>query len=266
MLTKKRILSINVSSGAYEDFVETIFDNSSNNNSKYLCLANVHMLVEAQNSPKFRQVVNSADIVAPDGMPIAKSLGVFHDIKQQRIDGLGLMQNLLAQCTERNQSVYFYGGTTGMLSKAEAFLHDKYPGLKIAGSYSPPFRNLTEAEKAEVANNITVSGANLVFVALGCPKQEAFMNEMRGKIPAVMLGIGGALPMMIGTVKRAPKWMQKISMEWLYRLMQEPARLFKRYAVTNTQFLFMVIKEMLKTKTSHSKKASTAAPSYGKAA
>lgn len=266
MLTKKRILSINVSSGSYEDFIETIFDYSENKTSSYVCLANVHMLVEAHNSAKFQNVINSADIVAPDGMPIAKSLGLFHDIKQDRVDGMGLMENLLARCADRNQSVYFYGGTPQMLDNTRAYLDSKYPGLKIAGMYSPPFRDLTAGEKALVINDITQSGANLVFVVLGCPKQEAWMKEMKGAIPAVMLGIGGALPMMIGTVRKAPRWMQKIGMEWFFRLMQEPGRLFKRYAITNTVFIYLVIMEMLKKRIIPAKIYSVGTAMFKKAA
>jgi N-acetylglucosaminyldiphosphoundecaprenol N-acetyl-beta-D-mannosaminyltransferase len=265
MLTKKRVLSINVSSGSYEDFVETIFDYSEHKLSSYVCLANVHMLVEAHNSKKFQDIVNGADIVAPDGMPIAKSLGLFHDIKQDRVDGMGLMENLLARCVDKGQSVYFYGGTPQMLSNTQSYLGSKYPGLKVVGMYSPPFRDLTTQEKTSVIENITQSGANLVFVVLGCPKQEAWMNEMKGKLPAVMLGIGGALPMMIGTVKRAPKWMQKIGMEWFFRLIQEPRRLFKRYAVTNTMFIALVIIEMLKKRREPAKIATVTAPTYRKA-
>jgi len=266
MLTKKRILSINVSSGSYENFLETIFDYSEHKKSSYVCLANVHMLVEAHNSEKFQRVVNGADIVAPDGMPIAKSLGLFHDIKQERVDGMGLMENLLARCAERKQSVYFYGGTDEMLKNTKDYLGKKYPDITIAGMYSPPFRELTTTEKTSVIDSIAQSGANLVFVVLGCPKQEAWMNEMKGKIPAVMLGVGGALPMMIGTVRKAPKWVQKIGMEWFFRLMQEPRRLFKRYAVTNTTFIFLVIMEMLKKRMMTAKISPVTTQTYKKAA
>ncbi len=266
MLTRKHVLSIDVSSGSYEDFVETIFEYSSTRQSKYVCLANVHMLVEAYNSPKFQNVVNGADIVAPDGMPIAKSLGLFYHIKQQRVDGMGLMQNLLAQCAARGQSVYFYGGTSEMLGDTRAYLLAKYPRLKIAGMYAPPFKELSTAEKASVVCDINQSGANLVFVVLGCPKQEAWMNEMKGKISAVMLGIGGALPMMIGWLKKAPKWLQNIGMEWFYRLLQEPKRLFKRYAVTNTKFIYLVLMELLSRKAADTGVASMPSQTYKKAA
>jgi N-acetylglucosaminyldiphosphoundecaprenol N-acetyl-beta-D-mannosaminyltransferase len=246
MLTKKRILSINVSYGQYKDFVETIFDYSSKKMSKYVCLANVHMLVEARLSKEFQQVVNEADIVAPDGMPIAKSLGLLYNIKQQRVDGAGLMQNILAECAERDQSVYFYGGTEEILVNTEKYLKIKYPALKISGMCSPPFRALTSTEKNNIIRDITSLGPNLVFVVLGCPKQEAWMNEMKGKIPALMVGIGGALPLMIGIIRRAPLWVQKIGMEWFFRFMQEPARLFKRYSITNTIFIWLLLVELFK--------------------
>jgi len=112
--------------------------------------------------------------------------------------------------------------------------------------YSPPFRWLTEGEEEKIVSNIANSGANMVFVALGCPKQERWMSEMKNQIPAVMVGVGGALPVLVGLQKRAPVWMQKNSLEWFYRLMQEPRRLFKRYFVTNSMFLYLLFKEKAK--------------------
>jgi N-acetylglucosaminyldiphosphoundecaprenol N-acetyl-beta-D-mannosaminyltransferase len=128
----------------------------------------------------------------------------------------------------------------------KAFCENHYPVLKLVGLYSPPFRALTKEE--EVILNINASGAGFVFVALGCPKQEKWMAAMKGRINACMVGIGGALPVMIGMQKRAPVWMQKASLEWLYRLIQEPQRLFKRYAVTNTMFIVLLFTQWLKLK------------------
>ena len=132
-----------------------------------------------------------------------------------------------------------------MLEKTESYIRKTYPNIQIAGLYSPPFRPLSEGEMEEIAEHISNSGAHLVFVVLGCPKQEKWMSEMKGRIPAVMIGVGGALPVLIGDLKRAPLWMQRHSLEWLYRLMQEPKRLFKRYLVTNTIYLYLVISTKL---------------------
>ena len=132
-----------------------------------------------------------------------------------------------------------------MLQKADSFIRKNYPEIEIAGMYSPPFRPLSESEMDVVADVIKESGAQLVFVILGCPKQEKWMCEMKGRIPAVMVGVGGALPVLIGDLKRAPRWMQRNSLEWLYRMMQEPKRLFKRYLITNTIYIYLVISTKL---------------------
>ncbi|GGH72951.1 N-acetylglucosaminyldiphosphoundecaprenol N-acetyl-beta-D-mannosaminyltransferase [Filimonas zeae] len=244
MLARKHILSINVSVGTQQDFVDEIFQFSDLKQSAYICFANVHMLVEAYNSHTFNNVVNSADIVAPDGFPVAKSFGLMYGIKQGRIDGTGVMRRVLSACLLRQKKVFFYGGTQRMLNSAVVYLKLNYPGLQVAGMFSPPFRQLEPTEKKDVTDAIRLSGADFVFVVLGCPKQEAWMHEMKGEFPAVMLGIGGALPMILGMQQRAPVWVQQIGFEWLCRLMQEPGRLFQRYTFTNSKFLYLLAAEL----------------------
>lgn len=246
MLVKKRILSINVSNGTQQDFVDEIFLYNSLKQSAYICFANVHMLVEAHNSKAFNAVVNNADIVAPDGFPVARSFGLMYGIKQNRIDGTGVMGRVLSACLLRGKKVFFYGGTQQMLDCAVIYLRINYPGLQVAGMYAPPFRPLETEEKRAVIDNIRLSQADFVFVVLGCPKQEAWMHEMKDEFPAVMLGIGGALPMILGLQQRAPVWVQKIGFEWLCRLTQEPGRLFQRYAITNSKFLYLLTVELCK--------------------
>lgn len=137
---------------------------------------------------------------------------------------------------------FFYGGTEDLLAKTKEFLQANYPGLILAGFLSPPFRNLTNNETEDVIGHINKSGAGLVFVILGCPKQEMWMALVHAKINAVTIGIGAALPVFIGIKKRAPKWMQNSGLEWLFRLLQEPKRLLKRYAITNTMFILLILK------------------------
>ncbi len=237
MLIKKLILSINVSNGTQQDFIDEILLYSDRKQPAYICFANVHMLMEAHNSDSFNIVTNNADIVAPDGFPVAKSFQLIYGIKQERIDGTGIMKRVLSCSLARDKKVFFYGGTQEMLDSAIIYLAINYPGLQVAGMYAPPFRPLDEEEKQVVINNIRSSATDFVFVILGCPKQERWMHEMKGKFSAVMLGIGGALPMILGIQRRAPVWLQKIGFEWLYRLLQEPGRLFKRYALTNSKFI-----------------------------
>jgi N-acetylglucosaminyldiphosphoundecaprenol N-acetyl-beta-D-mannosaminyltransferase len=246
MLQKKRLISIDISRGTYDDFVSAVLKYAKAKISSYVCVANVHMVVEAYEHPDFAEIVNSADIVTPDGMPLTKAIKALYREDQERVDGMSLLPILLDESQKNNLSVYFYGSSQETLDETSNHLKTNYPNLQIAGMYSPPFRQLTTEEEEEIAVKITASGANILFVVLGCPKQERWMAAMKGKIPAIMLGIGGALPVLIGQQKRAPEWMQKNSLEWLYRLAQEPSRLFKRYFKTNTMFLYLMAKEKLK--------------------
>lgn len=240
------VLGLSVTTGKYHDFVEKIKLLAVAEKSSYVCVANVHMLVEAHKSETFANVVNSADIVTPDGMPLVWALRVLHKYNQDRVAGMDLLPDLLKQAEYDGIPVYFYGGTDETINKTKDFLSITYPGLIIAGMYSPPFRPLTEAEQSEIVQNIRASKAQLVFIVLGCPKQEKWMASMRGKINACMVGIGGALPVLIGAQKRAPVWMQQRGLEWLYRFFQEPSRLAKRYLVTNSIFLWLFFKAWVK--------------------
>ncbi len=248
MLPKRRIISIDVTKASYSKIVKAIMDYAVKRESSYVCVANVHMLLETYYSPSFKKIVNSANIITADGMPLAKSFKILYGEQQERVDGMSLLPILLKESINQSTSVFFYGGSQDMLDLTEAYLKTHYPELKIAGLFSPPFRDLTAIENESIAKMITDSGANMVCVVLGCPKQEKWMSEMKGKIPAVMIGLGGALPVLVGLQKRAPEWMQKNSLEWSYRLIQEPKRLFKRYLKTNSHFLYLLTKEKLKKK------------------
>jgi N-acetylglucosaminyldiphosphoundecaprenol N-acetyl-beta-D-mannosaminyltransferase len=245
MLVRRKILSLEVTKGSYAEIMEMILGLAKSKISSYVCIANVHMLLETYYSKSFQIAVNSANIVTADGMPIAKSFKFLYGENQDRVDGMSMLPDLITASIENNMSIFFYGGSENMLDKTKDFLTEHFPRIKIAGLLSPPFRPLTTEEKKEDVNTIIQSGANIVFVVLGCPKQEQWMYEMRGQVPAVMLGIGGALPVFIGLQKRAPRWMQKNSLEWLFRLIQEPKRLFKRYLKTNTHFLYLILREKL---------------------
>lgn len=237
---------MSVTTGKYQDFIERIKLLAVTEKSSYVCVANVHMLVEAKNDANFSKIVNSADMVTPDGMPLVWALRLLHKYKQDRVAGMDLLPDLL-KLSEQNQfPVYFYGGSNTHLEKTNEFLKANYPALLIAGLYSPPFRPLTEPEEKDIVQKINDSKAKLVFVVLGCPKQEKWIASMKGRINACMIGIGGALPVLIGSQKRAPLWMQKNGLEWLYRFSQEPSRLAKRYATTNSTFLWLLFKAWVK--------------------
>lgn len=242
-LPKKHLLSINISLGMYQEFIDAILSYSKNKMSDYVCVANVHMCIEAYLDTNFAEVVNNAILVTPDGMPIVKALKFLFGINQDKVSGPDLMPDLLKEIEKKNLSIFLYGSTQEILDELIALFHIKYPNLSIVGSISPPFRDLTIVEQDEYINKINSAKPNLVFVALGCPKQERWMASMKGKIQSLMIGVGGAFPMLVGKEKRAPLWMQQYSLEWFYRFLQQPRRLFKRYFVTNSLFIYIVLRE-----------------------
>lgn len=243
-MNKLSLLSINLNSGTADEFVDRIASVALDRKSQYVCVANVHMLVEAYNDSSFANIVNDANLITPDGMPLTWALKMLYNVKQDRVAGMDLLPALLEKASVLKLPVFFYGGTEQMLAKTKVFLNRNFSSLNVVGTYNPPFRKLTEKEDDEVVELINKSGAAIVFVVLGCPKQERWMASMRERINAVMIGIGGALPVLIKMQKRAPVWMQHLGLEWLFRLGQEPKRLFKRYAVTNSKFIYLILKEV----------------------
>lgn len=247
-------MDFRISTGSYSEFVTEIINHAASHHSIYVCVANVHMFVEAHKDSSFKQIIDEADMVTPDGKPLTWALNLLNKISQERVAGMDLFPSLLQASEESGLSVYFYGGSETMLNTLENKVRERFPSLTISGKYSPPFRQLTKDEDAAIINRINDVAPHLVFVALGCPKQERWMYAMKGKINATMIGVGGALPVFAGLQKRAPVWMQKSGLEWLHRLGQEPRRLFKRYAVTNSTFLYLTIREFFRQKLSPGKK------------
>lgn len=217
--------------------------------SRYVCICNVHSVVTAHQNPAFLAVLTEADAATPDGMPIAWSLRKMGFANQERINGPDLMWRYCQLAEQEGQKIYFYGSTSTTLNLLNSKLLSAFPKLLIAGMYSPPFRVLSSKEDAEIIEQINSSGAAVVFVSLGCPKQEMWMSAHRGKINAVTIGVGAAFDYHAGTIRRAPKWMQEFGLEWLYRFLSEPRRLWRRYLTTNIIFIIRVaIPLMIKRK------------------
>lgn len=214
--------------------------------SRYVAICNAHVVVTASRDDVYRQVIDNADMATPDGAPVAWMLRRIGFTGQPRISGPDLMLALCQRCAAEGLPVYFYGSTEETLSALNKRLREAFPSLRVAGMESPPFRKLNADEDAAAVKRINASGAAIVFVGLGCPKQEHWMAEHRGKVSAVMIGVGAAFDFHAGMVKRAPKWMQDAGLEWLHRLASEPRRLWKRYLVTNTLFLIGAAKQLLK--------------------
>ncbi|MEL7357659.1 MAG: WecB/TagA/CpsF family glycosyltransferase [Cyanobacteria bacterium J06560_6] len=190
--------------------------------------------------------MKKAALVTPDGKPLVMGMRWLGSKHQPRVYGPDLMLAWCARSTTANLPVYLYGSTPKTLKRLSANLKARFPTLQIAGTHSPPFRLLTPAEEAADIARIHQSGAAVVFVGLGCPKQEEWMHRQLGKLNAVMLGVGAAFQFHSGEVAQAPRWMMKYSLEWLFRLYQEPQRLWSRYLFTNTTFVVLFGWQLLK--------------------
>ena len=213
--------------------------------SRYVVLANVHVVVSASRDAGFGLVVAAADMATPDGAPVAWMLRKLGHTGQERVSGPDLTWALLGRCASESLPVYFFGSTRETLNKLVQRINAAFPALQVVGFEAPPFRPMTKQEDAEAVERINASGAGLVFVGLGCPKQEHWMQAHRGQVKAVMLGVGAAFDFHAGTVSRAPLWMREHGLEWLHRLASEPRRLWRRYLVTNTLFIVLAARQLL---------------------
>ncbi|MFA6262566.1 MAG: WecB/TagA/CpsF family glycosyltransferase [Bacteroidia bacterium] len=212
---------------------------------RYVCICNVHSVVTASRDAAFAQVLAGADLATPDGAPVAWLLRRLGAAGQSRVAGPDLMLEVCALAAASGEAIYLLGSTAETLAALTQKLRERWPALHIAGSHSPPFRALTAAEDEAVVQAINASGAGIVWVSLGCPKQERWMAEHRGRVQAVMVGVGAAFDFHAGTIRRAPSWMRDHGLEWLHRLWSEPRRLAGRYLVTNTLFIAGVAKQLL---------------------
>ena len=245
MLPKHTVLHSNISTGSVAEFVDAILRLGAARTSAYVCFANVHMLVEAEQHPDFNRILNNAAVAAPDGSPVAAAVRWFQGPAQERVAGMDLLPALLAGAAERGQSVYFYGTTPDVLHAMVARVRRELPRLRVAGVHAPPFRPLTEEEDAADVAFINAADPDLLFVALGCPRQERWMAAHQGRIRACMLGVGQAFPVYAGLEPRLPQWARRLWLEWAYRLWLEPRRLGRRYFVTNTRFVYLIARSAL---------------------
>lgn len=204
---------------------------------EYVCVSNAHTCVMAHDDPGYWGVQAGSAMSVPDGKPLSV-VGRREAPSMGRVTGPDLMREVLALSAARGWRHYFYGDERATLDALRAALLRDYPGLLVAGMEPSVFRPLSEGEKAGLAARVDASGADFAWVALGAPRQEVLMHELRGRTRSLMVGVGGAFKVLAGVVPEAPRWMQDAGLEWLYRLAQEPGRLLGRYLVTNTKFLF----------------------------
>ncbi|MEL7071858.1 MAG: WecB/TagA/CpsF family glycosyltransferase [Cyanobacteria bacterium J06581_3] len=245
ILPVQDVVGFPVSTLSFSQQVETVLAWARSRQSKVVCVSNVHMLMEGRWHSEFAQVLIRADLLTPDGMPIVWVTRLLRGKQQERVAGMELMLALCQEAQDAGVGIFFLGSEDEILARIRAKLMQEFPRLKVAGMISPPFRPLSEEENAAIVYQINLSGAGLVFVSLGCPKQEVWMNMHRDKVQAVMVGLGGAFSVYAGVQKWAPKWVRDNGLEWLYRLKQEPRRLWKRYAVTIPPFVMLAAKQVV---------------------
>jgi len=244
-LEYRHILGMRVDATSYEDATQRIVDWAQKRESKCVCAANVHMTMETYDNPKFAQIVNNADLVTPDGMPLVWALRALGVKNASRVYGPTLTLDVCQAAASMGISIALYGGTPDSLAAFTDFLEQRFSNIKIVCQISPPFRQLTTEEDAIYTRQIVESGAQIVFVGIGCPRQEFWIAQHKNRIPAVMLGVGAAFDFHSGRVKQAPIWMQKMGLEWLFRLKMEPKRLWKRYFKHNPRFLLFFFIQLI---------------------
>ena len=246
MIGSHKILGMRLDWAQKTDMYEVILSHARNYDSAYCCIPNVHQCIEAYEKPEFRKIVNDADLVFSDSYILEKArswaYGVLkHDIPR----GAEIMIDLCRLSEQRHVKVGFFGSSEKTLDKLVANINRDFPNLDISYAYSPPYRDLTLEEDEAIRTAINESGTQLLFVGLGCPKQELWMGKQKGKIMASMIGIGAAFDFNAGIVKPSPPFIHRNGLEWLWRLSMEPRRLWKRYLKTSPKFLILLLRQKL---------------------
>lgn len=236
------ILGVNINVTNMEDTIEAIVNNLKKIKGNYICVSNVHTSVMAYEDEEYRKIQNDGFMALPDGKPlsIVSKLKGFKEAK--RVTGPDLMLELFNISEEKGYTHYFYGSTQDTLNELKTKLIEKYPKIKIVGMYSPPFRILYDEENETIIENINKTNADFLWTGIGAPKQEIWMYEHKDRVNSLMIGVGAGFDYHAGKIKRAPGWMQQLSLEWFYRLLQDPKRLFSRYLNTNIKFIIYICK------------------------
>ncbi|MEO1265855.1 MAG: WecB/TagA/CpsF family glycosyltransferase, partial [Pseudomonadota bacterium] len=215
--------------------------------ARYVCVSDVHSVMRGHDDPDHMAALADADMVTPDGTPLVWVSRLRGNTEIRRVCGPDLMLEICKASEASGWRHYFYGGTEATGASLSEKLATYYPGLNICGSYAPPFRPLSAEETEAALDHIRASRADIVWVSLGCPKQERWMHEMSARLPGMtLIGVGAAFDFHSGNVKRAPVWMQRNGLEWLHRLMSEPRRLWRRYLIMAPRFVLLSVAETLK--------------------
>jgi N-acetylglucosaminyldiphosphoundecaprenol N-acetyl-beta-D-mannosaminyltransferase len=245
-IQKVNILGVGISAVNMKIALRTIDHWINNRDPHYICVAGVHGVIESQRDENIRRVHNAAGIVTPDGMPLVWLSRLKGHAQVSRVYGPDLMLAVCEASIHKDYRHFFYGGGDGVPEKLVANLLGKYPQLNIVGMYSPPFRSLTPEEDKLIVRMINQAGPDIVWVGLSTPKQEVWMMEhIRELMVPVLIGVGAAFDFHAGLKRQAPAWMQRVGMEWFYRLLNEPRRLWRRYLFNNPIFVMLVLAQSL---------------------
>lgn len=239
------ILGVNVVASNYADAAARCMAWAKAGEAREVLFANVHLVMEAWDDPELRCKVNAADLVNPDGMPLVWGLRMLGKHSATRVYGPDATKVLLQAASREGVPVGFYGGTQRTLDALMDKVQKSYPGLDIRCAISPPFGALSAEEDAEMVRQLVASGARLLFVGLGCPKQEQWIFEHRGRLPMVVLAVGAAFDFLAGTKPQAPRWMMRSGLEWAFRFASEPRRLAARYLKHNPRFVVLFLSQYL---------------------
>ena len=250
-----KLLGMRIDLLTYKQTTSILIDWALNRESRYFCACNVHMVMEGVDTESFQQQVNKADLVSADSAGVALGLSLLRKKKVMRVMGPNLMLDVCDAAAKNGIPIGLYGSTDDCVKRLQRALQIQFPELNIVCSISPPFRPLSHSENQHYIDKINASGARILFVGLGCPQQEAWMATQHGKINAVMMGVGAAFDFHAGLKKRAPLWMQRIGIEWVFRLYQEPKRLWKRNVKHAPRFIWGLLFDIVLSKTSFRKPA-----------
>ncbi len=234
----RRILGMRVDATRYDSASRAVLERARRAQGGMVCVANVHMVMESHADPELRRAINGAEIVTPDGVPLVWGLRWLGLPGARRVYGPQLTDTICRQAAAGGVPVGFYGGAPQVLDALVPRLCARHPGLHVVFHSSPPFRPLSAEEDALATAAIRESGVQVLFVGLGCPKQERWMAAHRGTLDCVMLGVGAAFDFLAGAKPQAPRWVQAIGLEWLFRLACEPRRLWRRYLILNPRFVW----------------------------
>ncbi|WP_420591960.1 WecB/TagA/CpsF family glycosyltransferase [Bacterioplanoides sp.] len=245
-MDRQAIISMEVDVVNLDQTLIAVEEMARSGEGSYVCVSNVHMCMEAFDSPDFKRIVNDADLVIPDGRPLSWAQKLLGYIDAEQVRGQDIMNAICAASGRKSLNIGLYGGSSDkLLKKVTLTLKQDHPDINITYSFSPPFRPLTEQEDQEVVRGISDADVDVLFVGIGCPKQERWMAEHKNSLKCVMLGVGAAYDFIAGSQQQAPHWMQKIGMEWGYRLLSEPKRLWKRYLKQNPRFIYYFLQQWL---------------------